>query len=129
MSGSEQLEDEVRSGVTRRKVWQGFLDWLRPIDHEVSVPQSAMSPVSASADPVVSLGAVARTSSGEALSGELAQMFFDEEALPEIDEAELLEFLAADEDPVQADPEFRDELRDRLWTLVHEGAFTRPKDH
>jgi hypothetical protein len=34
------------------------------------------------------------------------------------DEAELREFLAADEAPEEADPRFREELRRRLWTWL-----------
>ena len=33
-------------------------------------------------------------------------------------EHELLEFLAADLDPVPADPAFRERLRDELWEVV-----------
>ncbi len=34
------------------------------------------------------------------------------------DDAELLEFLAADLDPVPADPVFRERLREQLWEMV-----------
>ena len=44
-------------------------------------------------------------------------------------EGELREFLAADFDPIAADPGFKEHLRERLWTLVQEGATARSKDH
>jgi hypothetical protein len=47
----------------------------------------------------------------------------------EMDEGDLLEFLAADLDPVPADPMFREDLRERLWSLVQDGVTARPKDH
>jgi hypothetical protein len=31
---------------------------------------------------------------------------------------ELLEFMAGGDPPIAADPDFRDQLRDRLWTIV-----------
>ena len=42
---------------------------------------------------------------------------------------ELLEFLAADVDPIPADPAFRERLREELWSLVQESGTTHPKDH
>ena len=33
-------------------------------------------------------------------------------------DAELMEFMAADVDPVPADPVFRDRLREQLWEMV-----------
>ena len=44
-----------------------------------------------------------------------------------VDEAELLDFLAADLDPVPADPVFREKLRDELWSMVTAGS-TAPDD-
>lgn len=48
---------------------------------------------------------------------------------PEVDEMELLEFLAADLDPVPADPAFKRELRERLWEMVQDGRLGRPPRH
>lgn len=47
----------------------------------------------------------------------------------EVDELELLEFLAADLDPVPADPAFQKELADLLWEMVCEGVPGRPRNH
>jgi hypothetical protein len=41
-----------------------------------------------------------------------------EEIAAEFSTEELLEFLEADQLPVDADPEFRERLRSELWTLV-----------
>ena len=48
---------------------------------------------------------------------------------PDVDELELLEFLAADLDPVPADPAFRQRLSDLLWDMVRDGRVTRPRNH
>jgi hypothetical protein len=96
------------------KVWRAFLDWLKPADQD-KAPSSLrqtdrLQPVSASfstADPTVN---------------------FDETA-EEFDEEELLDFLAADLDPVPADPDFRENLREQLWALVRERTTSLPKDH
>ncbi len=47
----------------------------------------------------------------------------------DVDELELLEFLAADLDPVPADPAFRQRLSDLLWDMVRDGRVTRPRNH
>lgn len=47
----------------------------------------------------------------------------------DVDELELLEFLAADLDPVPADPAFRQQLSDLLWDMVRDGRVTRPRNH
>ncbi|MBY0398884.1 hypothetical protein K2X89_01215 [Myxococcota bacterium] len=52
-----------------------------------------------------------------------------EELCPEVDEMELLEFLAADLDPVPADPVFEQELGDQLWEMVRDGRLLRPPRH
>lgn len=44
-----------------------------------------------------------------------------------IDERELLDFIAADVDPVPADPAFRERLREELWEMVVAGGPARPK--
>jgi hypothetical protein len=41
-----------------------------------------------------------------------------EEIAAEFSTEELLEFLEADQLPVEADPEFRERLRSELWNLV-----------
>ena len=44
------------------------------------------------------------------------------------DEAELLDFLASDLDPVPADPAFRERLRDDLWEMLEDARVERSKD-
>ena len=44
------------------------------------------------------------------------------------DEAELLDFLASDLDPVPADPAFRERLRDELWEILEAARVERSKD-
>ena len=59
--------------------------------------------------------------------GMLADSF--EDAAAEVDELELLDFLAADLDPVPADPAFRERLGDMLWDMVRDGRVGRPRNH
>ncbi len=47
----------------------------------------------------------------------------------DVDVLELLEFLAADLDPVPADPVFQKQLADLLWEMVREGRGSRPRNH
>jgi len=47
----------------------------------------------------------------------------------DVNELELLEFLAADLDPVPADPAFRRELGELLWDMVRDGRVSRPRNH
>lgn len=130
------VERGVRGSVTRRQVWQGFLDWFRPVDHEVVATTGTGHGVKSTRESVDLAGPLARTGAFElgafgegGVPADLAKQMFAEEATPEIDEHELHEFLAADQDPVHADPVFREELRDQLWALVQDGVITRPRDH
>ena len=132
------IDRGARSGVTQRKVWQGFLDWLRPVEQRVSASGHALDSAEV---PEIDLGAPVSTAlvggsltGGGALAepawtGERAHQSFADGPAYEIDEDELLEFLAADHDPALADPAFKEELRDQLWTLVQERAGMRPKNH
>ena len=102
----------MRGTVTQRRFWQGFLDWFRPVAREASMSQKAHRPPSAVNRMGSSIG-----SGAEAVCA------------ADMSEGDLLEFLAADLDPVPADPVFREDLRERLWSLVQDGATARPKDH
>jgi hypothetical protein len=94
----------------RRQVWQVFLGWFTPGDRDDSAPSRELALVVTPNEPID------------------PRMYFDEgpERAPE---GEILEFLAADEDPIPADPEFRERLRERLWSLVQDGVTSHSKDH
>lgn len=47
----------------------------------------------------------------------------------EVTDEELVDFLAADLDPVRADPVFKDKLSDELWEMVADGHVGRRNDH
>lgn len=47
----------------------------------------------------------------------------------EITDGELLEFLACDLDPTEADPEFREKLKEELWEMVEDGRLGQRRDH
>lgn len=72
--------------------------------------------------------------SGDSI-GILADPFSDAEPVvdrdreQEIDDLEILEFLAADLDPVPADPAFRDQLAETLWEMVRDGRMARSRNH
>jgi len=108
--------DRVRRTVARRQVWQAFLGWFKSGDREGSVPSRGM--------------AFAMSSPATVPNEQIdPRMLFDEEAQVDFDDDELLEFLEADADPVPADPEFREQLRERLWGMVQQGMTALPKDH
>ena len=48
-----------------------------------------------------------------------------EEIAAEFGTEELQEFLAADRDPVRADPAFKAQLRERVWKLIEEQWIAR----
>ncbi len=58
---------------------------------------------------------------------ELASRAAAEASLDDADvsEEDLLEFLAGDIDPVEADPAFKRRLREQLWSLIRENELTR----
>lgn len=117
-------ERGMRDSVTRRPVWQGFLDWLRASDRATDGAVSAPTLVRSLSAP-----SEAWTSSGFLSTVERARQEFLDEEGKEIDPDELLDFLAADHDPVPVDPVFRDRLRKDLWALVEKGAVRRPPRH
>jgi hypothetical protein len=47
----------------------------------------------------------------------------------EIQDEELEEFLACDLDPVEADPVFKERLREQLWAIVQNEGSARRQDH
>ena len=58
---------------------------------------------------------------------ELASRAAAEASLDDADvsEEDLLEFLAGDIDPIEADPAFKRRLREQLWSLIRENELTR----
>jgi hypothetical protein len=122
---------EVR--IVVRSVWQGLLDWWNP-------PGDSAGIASASSDCGIEIERSAhshsahtaeRTPPGVAQKSETSKRAHlvdvsrrDTDTIDPTDE-ELMEFLAADHEPVEADPEFKRKLRDQLWTLVQGNELTR----
>jgi len=52
-----------------------------------------------------------------------------EDALDVVKPEELAEFLSADLSGIEANPEFKERLRRRLWQMVSARRFTAPKQH
>ena len=135
---------EVR--IVVRSVWQGLLNWWNP-PAAPSVNAAASAPVDTqvnnrSEGPVNGIGVVGNDRSTNLQASEYKPVPATREyqtpkrahlvdvsrratdAADPTDE-ELMEFLAADYEPVAADPEFKRKLRDQLWTLVQGNELTR----
>lgn len=133
-----------------RSLWQGLLDWWKPVIATSSkldetgvergdtpparsarhlIDVSAPAPAADAED--VTNGSVTDASDDSdetAAVADLARVIqMSPEVASEIDAAdeELLEFLAADYAPVEADPEFKRKLREQLWTLLQRDELTR----
>lgn len=132
-----------------RSVWQGLLDWWNPpgapsvsasadpsLDSVGRSPGASGNPF-VEPDPTVEIDRAAHSPSVErapllvSQKPETAKRAHlvdvsrrDADPIDPTDE-ELMEFLAADYEPVEADPEFKRKLRDQLWTLVQGNELTR----
>ena len=114
--------------MKRRRLWQGILDRLwsaaaKPVQRTAATPEACRASAGVAAP--AERAACAAAAPGEELTGDAAS----EALVLEASHDELLEFLSGDIDPVPADPVFRDELREQLWSIVEEGALSRSKDH
>jgi hypothetical protein len=129
---------EVR--IVVRNVWQGLLEWWNPpgagsagAPGPPAVRGSANAPGGVEIDrhgdsqasEPTPLPATATRESETPKRARLVDV--SRRATDEIDstDEELMEFLAADHEPVAADPEFKRKLRDQLWTLVQGNELTR----
>ena len=115
-------------------VWQGIRDWFRPVEHASQsttgrpvVPSAASEPrtegnvihtrdwtraaLDGDADPS-NVIPFPRSGAGEAVIDSIS------DTSDTSDQQELLDFLAADVNPVPADPGFRERLREELWEMV-----------
>lgn len=117
-------------------MWQGIRDWLRPVGADV-VDSNRECPDGATLaregldhSEGTYPGAGPGPGSGGSGSGSLygsGDVAVLDANLRASEEAEFLEFLASDLDPVPADPVFRERLREELWDLVvKEGVGTPP---
>ena len=66
----------------------------------------------------MSQGSSRRRASGEAQMLVKAEQDWQEESSMEFSPDELRDFLSADFFPDEADPEFKEELREKMWSLV-----------
>ena len=130
--------------MARRSVWQGIRRWLRPEGRgrTEEAPAGATAPRSEPSGPEPhewpsnvlpfvrperpqrrpdGSEQPGRIAVGECLS-DISSWSLEADGAAVIDDAaedaELLEFLAADLDPVPADPVFRERLREQLWEMV-----------
>ena len=96
--------------MARFGIWHGIRDWLRPVDPSTRSRSGT--------------GAIERPFQGSLDT--TAEAIVDE--ADAVSEAELLEFLASDLDPVQADPVFRENLREELWSMVIDQGYARTRE-
>ena len=119
--------------MARGRVWQGFLAWWRSPEVSVSpsraVPLAGLRPAAAVAELSWSSAGLASSEGWRphALALDPDPLGFAEEG--EFSDAELREFMAGDLDPIEADPGFREQLRDQLWAMVKDGELGRRRDH
>lgn len=117
--------------MARGRVWQGIRDWLRPVEraHGSVPPRDPSAEVRTDRgrihDRAATRARIDAEGGAEVIpfpGGRAGEAVLDPSAPgfgtgPEVD-AELLEFLAADVDPVPADPAFRERLRVELWDMI-----------
>lgn len=106
--------ERLGGDVTREQIWQGIFGWFRA---------DASQPLEAHA---LSQGF---GTSRDSIANPLRHALRMNDLESSLGGDEMLEFLAADLDPIPADPVFRDTLREQLWRLVQQGIATRSKDH
>ena len=137
--------------MARGRVWQGLRDWFRSVDRapqsipsqeaSLSSREAPLSSREASREPGRENSRVfdrhATRARIDAEGGaevipfpgrHAAEAVLDPADLGSGQEAELLEFLAADVDPVPADPVFRERLREELWEMVVSEGRRTPGD-
>lgn len=116
--------------VVRGKSWRRWIDWLLPgngraVEARSRIERNRPLALSASSSREIAISDVDdRLQAGLV---DLEECFFPSEE--EVSEAELQEFLACDLDPTEADPRFRENLREQIWTLIEEGELLRRRDH
>ncbi len=143
-------------GVARGGLWQAIRDWLRPIDREDAIASThdvhrVKSRLDVSGRPDrASVGPAygRRTGSSAYGPGDAGAAAFEPAfdrpsgagsdapsaapaeaaGLEPVSEAELLDFLAADLDPVAADPVFRERLREELWEMIVDDGIVSAKE-
>jgi len=124
--------------VPRGRCWRGLVEWVewwRPAERSRSRSQASADDEGASgsersADGLHWLrsfesGYAQPASESTLLDPRMDSWVNDGEST----EAELAEFLACDLEATEADPRFREELREQLWALVEQGELLRRRDH
>ena len=103
-------------------MWQGLLDWWNPAGVATVPDDERIAP-----DGVDRRGSEPAVDASEAwvrrdlVSQEVARSTAEDE----VSEQELLDFLAADNDPIEANPAFKRRLREQLWAMIRDDHMTR----
>ncbi|MEM9175105.1 MAG: hypothetical protein AAGC67_07710 [Myxococcota bacterium] len=124
--------------MARGRVWQGIRDWFRPVDRAPRAARPAEEAPPSQEDRGRIHDRQATRARIDAEGGAEVIPFpgvggVGAAALEQADSAgpldpELLDFLAADVDPVPADPAFRERLRDELWDMIVDERLAPPGD-
>ena len=131
--------------VGRGRVWQGIRGWFRSGDRKGTrgrprPASSGVTTVAGATSGVIPMRGLSRravrewtspddpASPNESVdtSGMAGVVAIDRARASE--ERDLLDFLAADIDPIPADPVFRERLREELWAMVLDGQLARSEE-
>ena len=101
--------------MARGRVWQGIRDWFRPVDRAVQPTTSRPASVGAPSGPIRTREFTRAMLDADSPGADVIPLHSVASVVDDrIDDTELLDFLAADVDPVPADPAFRERLREEL---------------
>ncbi len=121
--------------VARGRCWRGLFQWWKPSQRSGPRDDTTTGPDETSSTDRSPGTAYGMGSFESGYPGPASEALVPDARMYswvgdyESTEAELAEFLACDLESTEADPRFREELREQLWTLVEEGELLRRRDH
>lgn len=112
----------------RGHLFQGFIDWWKPPEDASKGRQQVDSVETQASETGLPWSSDERSSEPShwttqdmvTLQAQEVSAGRAEDLLESVTEEELLDFLAADREPVEADPVFKSRLREQLWTMIQE---------
>lgn len=108
--------------MARGRIWRGLFDWWNPVGVAAAPADDSVARDTLDRrgdEPAVDASGtwVHRELASPDAAGGVAE--------DEVSDQELLEFLAADDDPVEANPTFKRRLREQLWAMIRDNDMTR----
>ena len=108
--------------MARGRVWQGLVEWWKSTGAAAtSADERVTGEPGERRDAEPAVDVAERWVHRELVSQDAAPPTADDE----VSDEELHEFLAADHDPVEADPAFKRKLREQLWAMISDNDPTR----